>query len=386
MNSKPPKYCHHKATDRACVYIHGQPVYLGRYNSPESHERYRQVVDEYLRTGNGPPPRAERLTVAMLVARYLAYLENSHPKKRKSNIYLRALAATKVLVKTHASTPADEFGPKALKQCIQHLANESYSITTIQQSVGGIKRLFRWAVSEELLRVEVSQAIDCVEAPRAGSLDARPARKVYPAPEESVTAVLPLLTGPIRAMVELMLLTGARPAELTGLRVGQIQREGKLAIGYKPIDLGQVWAVDLVEHKNATKGLSRCLLFGPKAQEVIGPFLENKCPTDYVFNPADGWTDFKKRSTILTKIRVPKRIRERYDPETIRKGVQRACDTLGIPLWFPYQLRHNAATRLVAEFGWDTARIVLGHSSVDMTRDYAEDDLRKAIEAMRQAG
>ena len=33
-----------------------------------------------------------------------------------------------------------------------------------------------------------------------------------------------------------------------------------------------------------------------------------------------------------------------------------ACKT-AIPHWHPYQLRHNATTRLVQQFGWDVARM-----------------------------
>ena len=52
----------------------------------------------------------------------------------------------------------------------------------------------------------------------------------------------------------------------------------------------------------------------------------------------------------------------------------------------PNQLRHNAATRLVDQFGWDTARIVLGHTSVSTTRIYAVDNFTRAALAVGQSG
>jgi indoleamine 2,3-dioxygenase len=41
----------HKPSGRAVVYLDRRPVYLGKYDSPESRERYRQLITEY---GAGP--------------------------------------------------------------------------------------------------------------------------------------------------------------------------------------------------------------------------------------------------------------------------------------------------------------------------------------------
>ena len=49
-----------------------------------------------------------------------------------------------------------------------------------------------------------------------------------------------------------------------------------------------------------------------------------------------------------------------------------ACKAGEVPRWHPDQLRHNAATRLVQQFGWDVARMALGHRQVRMTRVDAE--------------
>ena len=62
-----------------------------------------------------------------------------------------------------------------------------------------------------------------------------------------------------------------------------------------------------------------------------------------------------------------------------------ACKT-AIPHWHPYQLRHNAATRLVQQFGRDVGRMVLGHRQISMTRVYALDDVRKAADAIAGSG
>jgi site-specific recombinase XerD len=51
--------------------------------------------------------------------------------------------------------------------------------------------------------------------------------------------------------------------------------------------------------------------------------------------------------------------------------------------WFPYQLRHNAATYLREQYGLEMARIILGHSSAVTTEIYAEVDYKKAEQIMQ---
>ena len=42
-----PKYCLHKASGQAFVTINGRERYLGKYGSPESQIRYKQLVVEW---------------------------------------------------------------------------------------------------------------------------------------------------------------------------------------------------------------------------------------------------------------------------------------------------------------------------------------------------
>jgi integrase len=76
----------------------------------------------------------------------------------------------------------------------------------------------------------------------------------------------------------------------------------------------------------------------------------------------------------------------RYDTDGYRRAIARACEAAGVPGWHPHQLRHDAATRLRREFGLDTARAVLGHSSTAVTEVYAELDMAKAAAAMERVG
>ena len=41
-----PAYTHHKPTGQARVRINGKSFYLGKYGSPESHDRYDALIAE----------------------------------------------------------------------------------------------------------------------------------------------------------------------------------------------------------------------------------------------------------------------------------------------------------------------------------------------------
>ena len=54
--------------------------------------------------------------------------------------------------------------------------------------------------------------------------------------------------------------------------------------------------------------------------------------------------------------------------------------------WSPNQLRHAAATTIRAKYGLEAAQMVLGHAKADVTQIYAERDLARAVEVMREIG
>ena len=49
MTVRPRKYQLHKASDLARVRIKGRDIYLGKYRSPESEQRYHQVITDWLK-------------------------------------------------------------------------------------------------------------------------------------------------------------------------------------------------------------------------------------------------------------------------------------------------------------------------------------------------
>jgi integrase len=56
------------------------------------------------------------------------------------------------------------------------------------------------------------------------------------------------------------------------------------------------------------------------------------------------------------------------------------------PRWSPNQIRHTTGTELRRKYGLEGAQVVLGHRKADTTQLYAERDLAKAAEIMREVG
>lgn len=63
-NGKPPKYRHHKSSGRAYVVIDGSTIYLGRYDSAESHQKYHALITEWLGNCRRTP---RRLPVVVMI-------------------------------------------------------------------------------------------------------------------------------------------------------------------------------------------------------------------------------------------------------------------------------------------------------------------------------
>src|SRR5262249_5478871 len=156
----------------------------------------------------------------------------------------------------------------------------------------------------------------------------------------------------------------------------------------RPCDIMQgadgVWVYRPHEHKTEHFGATRHVLIGPRAQEVLRPWLD-RAPEAYCFSPAEAVAARNARSPAHRRSPItpsqargkpkphPKRSAgARYDKDSYRWAIRKACQKAGVPVWHPNQLRHTAATEIRAKFGLDAAQAVLGHAKADVTQVYAE--------------
>jgi len=70
-----PKYCRHKATNRAFVRIEGKAYYLGKYNSDESRKEYDRIIGEFLANGLKTDYQSEIVLIENLIGKFLNYIK-----------------------------------------------------------------------------------------------------------------------------------------------------------------------------------------------------------------------------------------------------------------------------------------------------------------------
>jgi integrase len=389
----PPRYRLHKARKCAVVTIRGKNHYLGPYGSPESHEAYARLIAERFPGGKaclaaGSETGAE-LTISELILRYwtehvqVYYRKNGKPTDRQYHVRL----ALRPLRKLYGGTLAQDFGPKTLQAVREEIIadgqkrrgglNRNY----VNDHISIIKEMFRWAVAEELVPVHVHHALQTVKSIHKGrDLRVHESRKVLPAPEKDVLAVMKIASPQIRALIELQLLTGMRPDEATIMRPCDISRNG------------DIWTYVPQSHKMEHRGIEKTVLLGPRAQRLLAPWLD-RAPAAYLFSPREVYeaaiarhangNKTRRRRCRKGHARPP---RDHYDDDTYCQAVERACKRAGVPKWTPGQLRHNAGTRIRRKYGLEAARLILGHRSAATTEIYAEKDMAGAIQLVKEMG
>ncbi len=284
-----------------------------------------------------------------------------------------------------------------------------------------LTRIFKWAVSEELVPAPVYQALVTEPGLKKGRCDLREPQPILPVDRTIVNQTLEHLPKIIADMVRLQLTTGMRPSEVCTMRPMDIDRTG------------EVWEYRPATHKTEHHSRTRVVYLGPSAQALIAPYCSRDA-ADPCFSPRENLTEFLAeravcRKTSLTCGNRPGTNRKdaprkgpgrSYTAHSYRQAIHRACDRAFPPpahlarrggetkaawrsrlgtdcakqlkmwqssqRWSPNQLRHAAATAIRREYGLEAAQVILGHAAADVTQIYAERDADKAREIVRQTG
>jgi integrase len=233
-----------------------------------------------------------------------------------------------------------------------------------------------------------------------------------------VEATLPHLSPIVADMIRLQRLTGMRPAEVCLMRPCDVERSG------------DVWRYVPSEHKTEHHGKERTIFIGPLGQDILRPYLLRAAEA-FCFSPIE--SEAKRRQSRHEQRKTPigcgnrpgsnvsddplRTAGERYESASYRRAIERACDkafpvpeemrvprNVRLPAaevkrrqeaakawkvahrWAPNRLRHSAATEIRKRFGLEGAQVALGHSEANTTQIYAERDMAKAAEIMRQIG
>jgi integrase len=398
---------------------------LGKHGTPESRAEYLRILAEREAAGGHLPPSAQRsspdITLNELMECYWRfaksyYVKNGEPTSEQESIR-QALRPVKRL---YGHTLAKDFGPLALKAVRQEMAEHrivrKIKITdpetgeerqdekllavglarkNINKHIGRIRRMFAWAVEEELLPVEVHAALLRVKGLRKGKGQAREKPRVRAVAPAIVDATLPHLPAIVRAMVEVQRLCGGRPQDIVEMRALDIDMSGPIW-EYRPRRYK-------TEHRNEDNlpERERVVFLGPRAQAILKPLLPFKVEA-HVFSPSrselvrnqerrDGrktplWPSHLRRQEAKrpqVRARAPS---HRYDVPAYRRAIRRACEKAGLPVWHPNQLRHLRGTEIRKGYGLEASQAVLGHAELSVTQVYAEADLETARKIMGEVG
>jgi integrase len=427
-----PKYRKHRASGQAVVTLNGSDVYLGPHGTKASRDEYDRVIGEWHAGGRrsaGSGDAGADLYVAEVLAAYWAYAEGYYAGEGtgERGCIKSALA---LLKKRYGRTRAVDFGPLAMKSLRGAMVKLGWSRPYVNAQVKRIRRVFKWAVGEEMIPPSVLEALRAVEALKLGKTDAPEPEPVKPVGEGHVRATLDRggLGRQVRAMVELQLVTGMRPGEVVVMRTGDVDTTGP------------VWTYAPASHKTAHHGHARLIYIGPKGQEILRRWLRPDLGA-YLFQPAEAEAErraelSKKRETPLSCGNRPGTNRrrrpevapgERYDVGTYRRAIERACEVaFGMPAelrkaakkpaatakpaerdawataegvrkeraqawrrehcWHPHQLRHTAATMLRKRYGLEAAQVILGHKTLTVTQIYAAKNVEAARRVMGEVG
>lgn len=265
----------------------------------------------------------------------------------------------------------------------------------VNQRIDHIRRVFKWAVSEELVPAAVYEALKTVAGLRRGHPGTHERPKVKPVLHKHVEATLPFLAPQVAAMVQLQPLIGARETELCLMRGRDIDRSGPVW-WYKidPNEIPREGPANLhkTAHHEGADGAAqvKMLPIGPKAKAILIPWLRENLD-EYLFQPKEArqkqyaerrakrqsplWRSHVEHQARKKKAKPRRAPGEHYTRHSYAQAIARACKKAGVPHWNPHQLKHACGTDVRKKFGVEAARAYMGHTKLSTTEIYAEKDM-----------
>jgi integrase len=428
-----PSYCRHRGSGQAYVQLDGRDFYLGKHGTKESRDAYDRKIAEWIAAGRRLPVDPLAILVMEVVNAFRKHAETyyRHQDGTPTGEATTFAAALRPLLKLYARTPALEFGPLKLKAVRNAMIETGWVRSAINKQVARIRHVFKWAAENELLPASVYHGLAAVSGLRLGRSDAEESDGVEPVELSDVEAVLHHVSRQVGAMIRLQLACGCRPGEAVIMRTGDIDRTGPLWV-FRP----RQWKT-----KHLGTGHAREIYLGPRAQEIVTPFLRLD-PNAFIFDPRQAEEERRERQHAgrVTPInhgnrpgtnrqsRPKRQACERYTVASYRRAIERGCDAAFPPpahlcprtwvegdkarheteaafyarltdaervelkqwrtsrRWSPHQLRHRAGTELRKTHGIEAAQCILGHKTLSVTEIYAAKNVEAAKQIMAQVG
>jgi integrase len=400
----------------------------GLYGSPESLAAKARLELELAVSPARVPTVTEDVAAVSVNEVLLAFLLHAERHYRRAdgtttNEFEEYKVVARYVRELYGETPAAAFGPLALKAVRQKFIDAGWRRGFINQRVGRVRRMFKWAASEELVAAAVFQSLGTVVGLQRGRTAARESEPVGPVPDAVIDATLPFLNRHVRGLVEFQRLTGCRPGEARAVRRCDIDTGG------------DVWSYRPPQHKTAWRGKSRTVAIGPKAQELLNRFFTPDLEA-YLFSPARSVEELRaERSATRKTPRYPSHLARnaakrkknpkrqpdaKYNRNSYGVAIDRACDKAFPPAppvarradesvrawlarlteaerqavkawqkahrWHPNRIRHTVATQVRRQHELEAAQVLLGRSRADVTQIYAERNQELAADVAAKIG
>lgn len=247
--------------------VDGKRIYLVVYGSPESHQAYARLLVGGSVTTQATQP--SDLLIAELAEAFERHARSHYGEQ--ANEFIQHRINLDLLVDLYGSTPARDFRPADLRVVRSAMIQRDWCRSTVNKAVIRMRTFFKWVVSEGLIPAPTWQALATVPGLLRGRTEARETEPVRPVPEAYIEAVKPHVSRQVAAMIDLQLLTGARPGELVIMRAVDLDTSGS------------VWAYTPSDHKNAHRAHERTIYLGPWAQQIATGVRVARRPT--IFSP-----------------------------------------------------------------------------------------------------
>ena len=408
--AKAPSRTYH-ISGQSVVRIGSRDIYLGRHDSPESIARYAVLIGVYQANGLTLPEDFDATTLDRQAAALLgqlspqaaasdqtalpitvkhvtaSYREHIATKYAESATELKRLEKLCDELDQHdGDIDAAKYGPLRLQAQRQRWVASGKARVYCNRLTNSVKRMFKFAVSQELVPSSCWEGLRSVESLRCGQTSAHEKDAIGPVDIDIVRKTAKYLSPIIRAMVRVQVGTGMRPSEVCRMRPCEIDRSG------------DVWVYKPAKHKTANKGKTKAVPLVGDVRDAITDYL-NRDPKSFCFSPAESvaWSRARRLANRKTpmnsgnkagsnrKARPAKEPGDHYDHSSYRQAIHRSAKAAGVARWNPYQLRHLAATTIRDVLGVEAAQAALGHSHPQMTQHYAKQTLAKAVEAAQAA-
>ncbi|HAA73258.1 MAG TPA: hypothetical protein DCE55_29220, partial [Planctomycetaceae bacterium] len=158
-----PKYRQRKGRSNGFVEYKGKRITIpGAYGSEEGRANYEQWLENvFYKDGlprYEPVSKPESLNVSQLLLKYLRYAKSAISDSEFSHTKV----VLRIMHQQFAAIAIVDFGPKRLKLLQEALVRRGNARSQVNSQIRRVLTMFEWGVSEELVKVDVLQALRTV--------------------------------------------------------------------------------------------------------------------------------------------------------------------------------------------------------------------------------